>query len=221
MKIVQRIKKACVTAILAFLVFSAILASVPIANAAGAIMLASTVRASGASVTVSGTGFGANQAVGIGFGAEVKVINETISITVHSGTGPHTGYVSHLPIKPGTFTDAANQSSTLWMIVGRDAGNGTVTGPPIFVNSTINYVTGQYTRFTTTPPTAYYQHLINYTYYQYNVTPAAGVTAGPSGAFSASITVPSVSDGVYNVTAVDTQGHTATATFTVANIDNV
>ena len=47
------------------------------------------------------------------------------------------------------------------------------------------------------------------------MTPAAGVTTLSSGAFTASITVPSVADGIYNVTAVDTQGNRATATLGV------
>jgi hypothetical protein len=47
------------------------------------------------------------------------------------------------------------------------------------------------------------------------VTPAAGVTTLASGAFSASITVPSVADGNYVVTAVDTAGNKATATLNV------
>jgi hypothetical protein len=208
-------KRVHATSIMAFLVFSMVLACMPMANAAGAITLTPTTQVPGASVTVSGTGFGANQAVGIGFGAEVNVINETMSITA-SGTGPHTGYASHLPIKPGTFKDAANVTSTLWMIVGSDAGNGTITtSVPLFVNGTINYVTGQYTRFTTIPPTSVYQHLCNYTYFQNNVTPPAGVTTNPSGAFSASIIVPRVADGNYVVTAVDTAGNKATATLNV------
>lgn len=73
-----------------FLTFSAVLASVPIANAAGAITLMPTAQAPGSSVTVSGTGFGVNQSVGLGFGAEVQVINEWMNITgpFDVGTGP-------------------------------------------------------------------------------------------------------------------------------------
>jgi hypothetical protein len=56
---------------------------------------------------------------------------------------------------------------------------------------------------------------INYTYYTYNVTPAAGVTTLASGTFSASITVPTVTDGNYVVTAVDTAGNKATQTLNV------
>jgi hypothetical protein len=212
MKKVHREKKAFVTVITVFLVFSMILTPLPMANAAGSITLTPATQVPDASVTVQGAGFGIQKAVGVGFGAEVNVINEDMSITV-IGTGPHTGYASHLPIKPGTFTDSANVTSTLWLIVGSDAGNGTITtSVPLFVNGTINYVTGQYTRFTTVPPTTHYQHLCNYTYFQYNVTPAAGVTTNALGNFLASITVPSVANGNYVVTAVDEQGNLATAT---------
>jgi uncharacterized membrane protein YfhO len=47
------------------------------------------------------------------------------------------------------------------------------------------------------------------------VTPAAGVTTTGAGAFTASITVPTVADGNYVVTAVDTAGNKATQTLNV------
>jgi predicted secreted protein len=58
-------------------------------------------------------------------------------------------------------------------------------------------------------------NLANYTYYQYSVTPAAGVTTSATGTFQAAITVPSVFNGTHSVTAIDTEGNTATALLTV------
>ncbi len=190
-------------------------------SAAGALTLTPTAQAPESSVTANGTGFGANQAVGIGFGAEVNVINGTMVVTgpFDTGTGPYTSFMSHVPIKPGTFRLSKNVTSTIWS-VDADLGNGTLNSTtPVFVNGTINYVTGQWTLYTSTPISSsiHFMNLINYTYYQYNVTPAAGVTTNSLGEFTASIAVPSVANGVYNVTAIDTQGHTATSTLTVDN----
>ena len=190
------------------------------ASASG-ITLTPNVQAQSAVVTVNGTGFGAANAVGIGFGAEVDVINETWIVTgpFDVGTGPYTSSVSHVPLKPGTFRQSKNVTSSIWS-VDADLGNGTLNSTtPVFVNATINYVTGRWTLYTSTPvlSSMHFMNLVNYTYYQYNVTPAAGITTNQSGTFTASITVPNVPNGVYTVTAVDTQGHIATATLTIDN----
>jgi len=188
-------------------------------SAAGALTLTPTAQAQGYSVTVSGTGFGINLAVGVGFGAEVNVINGTMDVAgpFDTGTGPYTSNMSHLPIKPGTFRLSKNITSSIWS-VDADLGSGTMNSTtPVFVNGTINYVTGQWTLYTSTPipSSMHFMHLINYTYYQYNVTPIAGVTTNSSGGFTASITVPNVANAIYTITAVDTEGHIATGTFTV------
>jgi hypothetical protein len=58
-------------------------------------------------------------------------------------------------------------------------------------------------------------NLANYTYYQHNVTPAAGIITDASGSFTATITVPNVSNGNYVVTAIDSSGNIATRTLNV------
>jgi outer membrane protein assembly factor BamB len=104
------------------------------------------------------------------------------------------------------------------MAADYDDGNGTYSSPfGSLLNGTIDYVTGLITNFQTAPfyYNNTYANLANYTTYECDVTPATGVTTNPSGAFSASITVPDVYNGEYEITAIDTQGNTATAALTV------
>jgi hypothetical protein len=218
MKRMQQKRKMYTTVIMAFLTFSIILATMPMANAAGAITLTPTAQAPGSSVTVQGANFGIYVYVGIGFGAEVKVINETLPNETGPydvGGGPYITYLSHVPIKPGSYRKAINLTSTLFYVIDTDNGNGTFTSTATayFVNGTIDYVTGKITLNLNTPRSSstHYVGLANYTYYEYNVTPAARVATLADGTFSASIVVPSVATGGYNVTAVDTEGHIATA----------
>ena len=182
--------------------------------ARGSITLTPAQAVAGSSVNVTGTGFAANTAVGIGFGAEVQVNNEWMIITgpFDVGNGPYTGFTTRLPIKPTTFRISINISSTVWFQTASDvAGNGTLNNGLPSGNVTLVYVTGNWTRFTTSPVSSspFYKHICNYTTYEYNVTPVAGVTADASGSFTTSITVPSVSDGIYNVTAIDASGNLA------------
>jgi hypothetical protein len=211
----RRKMKAYATAIAAFLVFS--FAIVSIAAGAGAITLTPTAQAPGASVSVSGTGFAATNAVGIGFGAEVAGYDTNMA---YSGTGPYTGRVSHYPIKPGSFVLTSDTSSGAGIVsTYTDVGDGTTRWSyDGTIMGTINYVTGAWSRSTTVDVTGIAAiYSANYTYYQYNVTSAAGVTTGPSGTFTASITVPTVADGSYNVTAVDSQGNRGWATLSVSS----
>jgi hypothetical protein len=208
-------KKVITATITAFLVLS--LALVSMVAAAGAITLTPTTQVPGGSVTVDGTGFGATKAVGIGLGAEVTVSAEVHPITNLVTTpdsdgyyGPFGGVTIHYPIKPGSvyiFYDVDGVTSDY-----TDDGDGTLTSSSAYaINPVVNYVNGSFNRKSTsdwsgfTAPVAY----INYTYYAYNVTPAAGVTTTGAGAFTASITVPSVANGAYTVTAIDTQGNKA------------
>jgi hypothetical protein len=207
--------KIYTTAFMAFLTLS--LALVSIAAAAGAITLAPTTQAPGSSVTVNGTGFGATKAVGIGFGAEVQA-NETNLSYSGTGPGPYFGIAAHRPIKPGSFNLTSDTTMSGGVVTDYwDNGDGTLgSSSAYFVAGTINYVTGNWSRTSTIDLTGLEQaYRAVYIYYTYNVTPATGVTTLASGAFTASITVPSVADGNYVVTAVDSVGNKATATLTV------
>ena len=218
----QHEKKGCATIALAFLVCSVIAIPLPVANAAGTITLSATSATPGTSITVSGAGFGATKAVGIGFGSELDVINETMSVTgpFDVAIGPYTGFASYFPIKPGTFQMSINiNSAPTWSAPSTDFGkNGSLNDPlNISRNGTINYVTGQYTRFHNVPVSSTIRivHLVNYTRYQYNLTSASGVTTNSSGSFTTNIVVPNTSNGTYTVTAIDANGNIATNTLTV------
>jgi len=212
----QHKKKAYTTAIMAFLTLSLILSSIlATVAAAGAITLTPAAQAPGESVTVDGTSFGVTKAVGLGLGAEVNATDEATPAPTGTGTGPWTSRVAHYPIKPGSFrlhSDVSGVGSDY-----TDNGDGTLASTSTyFVSGTINYVTGVFSRISTSDLSSYtIVQTASYTYYQYNVTPAAGVTTDGSGAFSASITVPVVADENYTVTAVDTQGNLAVATLSV------
>lgn len=206
--------KAYATTITAFLVFSLAMASR--AAGAGSLTLPSTPQAPGGSVSVSGTGFGATNAVGIGFGAEVSVTNELCTPT-GSGLGPYTGTLANRPIKPGTFVMNLDVNSGLinYDVIDNGAG-GLQSSSSILASGTINYATGQYSTYSTMDPSGYTViKTARYTRYQYNVAPAASITTSASGSFSANITVPSVANGNYNVTAIDASGKLATSSLSV------
>jgi hypothetical protein len=214
-------KKAYITALVAFLTLS--LALVSIAAASGAITLTPMAQAPGASVTVNGTGFGATKAVGIGFGAEANVTNEEVNATgpYDVDVGPYVESLSYWPVKPGSFQrESGIMMGDLYIpsYVYWDDETGTIlTDNPEVASATIDYTTGKVSFNFSSPLSSSYDYVrkVNYTRYQFNVTPAAGVTTLASGAFSTSITVPSVADGNYVLTAVDAAGNIATATLGV------
>jgi uncharacterized protein (DUF2147 family) len=224
--------KTCTVAFAALLMMSIVIAVVPMASAAGAITLTPTSQAPTASVTVDGTAFGAEKAVGIGFGAEVTVELEAHPITnlvsdpvFDEGLGvdtygPFGGTADHIPIKPGSVYVFYDVDGTTSEYFDKDPPDGTLqTDSAYAIDPRVNYVNGSFGRRSSadwsafSAPVAY----ITYTYYTYNVTPAAGVTTTGAGAFSGSITVPDVANGQYTVTAVDTAGNIATSTLTVDN----
>jgi hypothetical protein len=187
-----------------------------LASAAGAITLTPTAQAPSASVTVDGTGFGATKTVAIGFGAEVADSQTEMPFS-GTGVGPYSGYVSDWPVKPGSFVLTADTTASGGLVsTYTDNGDGTLSGSFEGAIGTINYTTGQWSRTSTADLTGMEQHYsAEYIRYEYNVTPAAGVNTIASGTFTASITVPSVANGNYAVTAIDTEGNIATATLGV------
>ena len=206
--------KGYMTTITLFLVLSLVL--IPMAAAAGSITLTPTAQAPGASVSVAGTGFGATRAVSIGFGAEGTGSTINMAYT-GTGMGPYAGRVSNWPIKPGSFVLTSDTGTGGLVSTYTDNGDGTTTGSFEGAVGTINYVTGAWTRITTVDVTDFpANYSATYIRYEYNATPPAGVTTTASGILSASITVPAVADGNYNVTSIDTQGNRAVALLNVS-----
>ncbi|HEX9863114.1 MAG TPA: hypothetical protein VGB11_07530 [Candidatus Bathyarchaeia archaeon] len=199
---------------MAFLTLS--LALVSTAAAAGTITLTPTTQAPSGSVTVDGTSFGATKAVGIGLGGELAGRDADMAYS-GTGTGPYSGRVANYPVKPGSFVLYSDTTSGGGLVsIYNDNGDGTLTGSFEGATGTIDYVTGNWSRSTTVDVTGI---VTNYTAtytHRTNVTPAAGITTLPSGAFSASITLPAfIDDGSYPIWAVDTQGNVATSNLVV------
>jgi hypothetical protein len=198
------------------LAISISLAVLPAANAAGSITVTPTSGAPSGSITVAGTGFAASQAVGICVGTEVTVTGEVRTNFNGSGMGPWTSTLAHYPIKPGSFSmhwDTAGTASD-WT----DKGDGTLTSDSTYsAGATINYATGVFGRTSTVDLTDYaLTATCTYTYYQYNVTPLAGVTTSAAGDFSSTVTVPSaIANGNYVVTAIDAKGNKGTTALAV------
>ena len=188
-----------------------------ITAAAGTITLNPTTQARGGQVIVTGTGFGATKPVGIGLGQEAVVTGETQTPT-GTGTGPYTATLAHYPIKPGSLYIYWDTSGTISEIT--DNGDGTLASTSTyFAGGTINYVTGVFSRSSTTDISSYtLTTTCNYTYYQYTVTPVAGVTTSGTGTFTTNITIPDAADGSYTVTALDTQGNKGVATLAVSGV---
>jgi hypothetical protein len=186
------------------------------ASAAGAITLTPSGHVTtGGSVTVSGTGFIPSTSIGIVLGTEIVVTNEAAPTPTGTGMGPYTSRVAHYPIKPGSFSmhwDTAGTASD-WT----DNGDGSMSSETAYnAGTTLNYATGVFGRSSTVDLSTYaLTATVAYTYYQYNVTTVGGVTSNGAGGFTASITVPTVANGVYTVTAVDANGTKATASLGV------
>src|SRR5512137_2692252 len=82
--------------------FYVILASIPMVNASGVITLTPITHSQGASVMVSGTGFGALNNVVIVFGNEMQVANEPMTPVATSPTTWAYNWTRG-PIKPGSM----------------------------------------------------------------------------------------------------------------------
>ena len=201
-----------------------IVLTVPMINAQTVTITASGPLMPGTSVPVTGTGFAATSAVGIGIGEEVMVTGEVhavTNVTVGGPTvyGPFTATTLHYPIKPGSFSFHCDVSGVT-SDYSDDYANGTLVSTSTYaIAPFVNYVTGEFGRSSSASWETYnVTYTATYIYY-HNVTPSAGVTTNPSGGFTASIAVPSdVVNGNYNVTAIDVLGNIATSAQTFQKI---
>lgn len=207
--------KVLLTTTTALLVF--LFTLIPQSAAAGSITLSPSAQAPGGIVTITGTGFTASKAIGIGIGSEVAVTGEAHTPT-GAGTGPWMTKTNHYPVKPGSVAFHSN-------VVGAsetdftDKGDGTFSTSSTYdAGSYLNYVTGSFGRSSTMDLSeSTIVFTVGYKYYQYNVTMTA-TNSTAAGAFSIQATLPTgIPNGNYVLTAMDTSGNTATTTLTVDN----
>jgi hypothetical protein len=222
-------RKVCVVFVLLFL--SVFAASSIIVRGASQAELTPTSGAPGDSIMVEGTDFAATNAVGICLGPEITVTGEehNITDTMIGGPdvyGPFTAITDHYPIKPGSFSfhcAVSSDTSTVESDYTDDYANGTLASTSTYaIDPFVNYVTGEFGRSSSSSwETFTVVYTATYTYYQFNVTPAAGVTTDGSGAFTANFTVPNIWNGTEPLTAMDEAGNMATSDFTTYGSDVV
>ena len=213
----MRINNVYKRTIMAFLIISMLLAVVFLASAALGISLNPTSGEPDDSVEVTGTDFAVSSPVGIGFGAEVAGSDSNMTFA-GTGVGPYYGKVSHWPIKPGSFVLTVDTTMSGGIVsYYTDNGNGTLSGSFEGAYGDINYTTGEWSRTSTADLTDLVQeYSATYTCYDFNVTPAAGLTTDSLGAFTINIIVPSIWNGTHPVTAIDEEGNIASSDFTVS-----
>ena len=217
-------RKACVVFVLLFL--SVFAASSIIVRGASQAELTPTSGAPDDSIMVEGTDFNATNAVGICLGPEITVTDEVHNITELSVGGPDvygpfTAITDHYPIKPGSFSfhcDVSGVTSDYY-----DNGDGTLNTESTYaIDPFVNYVTGEFGRSSSSDWSTYVVNFTaSYVYYEFNVTPAAGVTTDGSGAFTANFTVPDIWNGTEPLTVIDEAGNMATSDFTTYGSDVV
>jgi hypothetical protein len=222
-------RKVCIVFVLLFLSVFAV--SSIIVRGASQLELTPTSGEPGDSITVEGTDFAAETAVGMGLGPEITITGEVHPLTnVTIGGpdvyGPFTATTEHYPIKPGSFSfhcAVSSDTDTVESDYTDDYANGTLaTSSTYAVDPFVNYVTGEFGRSSISSWETYtVVYTATYTYYQYNVTPAAGVTTNMAGAFSENITVPAIWNGTEPLTVVDAMGNMATSDFTIYGSDVV
>jgi len=95
--------------------------------------------------------------------------------------------------------------------------NGTLeTTSTYAIDPFVNYVTGEFGRSSNSAWDGYtVSFTASYTYYHFNVTPAAGVSTDALGAFTVNITVPDIWNGTEPVTVIDETGNMTAGDFIV------
>jgi hypothetical protein len=214
--------KIILTTIATLAMFSLLLVST--ATAAGSVTLNPTAQAPGGSVVVTGSSFAASRSVGICFGSEVAGSDSAMAYSEVGGSGASgglnwTGRLSHYPIKPGSYVFTSDTGTGGIVSTYTDLGDGTCSWSyDGSIMGRINYTSGVWIRATTVDVTGIAAlYSATYTRYQYNLTSAASITTNSAGGFSATITVPTVANGNYNVTVIDSAGNRVVVPLTVNN----
>ena len=214
------IRKACVIAALGFLLVFAV--SSTIIKAASNVELTPTSGEPGDTVSFECTDFAVSTSLGVGFGPEVDVIDESPTVTDNGvGSTPRiiTGYTAKQPIKPGSLSWTIDFEGVF--IQYSDEGDGTlfsISGQGF--TGTINYTTGYFTQNSTLIDFNDDDHDMDYTTYEFDVTPA-GLATNSSGGLSGQFTVPDIWNGTHTVTFIDSAGNVATSMFEVYGSDIV
>jgi hypothetical protein len=213
--------------VFALLCLSVFAVSSVIVRGASQVELTPTSGKPGDSIMVEGTDFAAATAVGIGFAGEVNVTGEVHDITdlLVGGPdvyGPFTATTEHYPIKPGSFSFHCDVSGVTSDYTD-DYANGTLASSSTYaIDPFVNYVTGEFGRSSSASWETYIVNFTaSYTYYEFNATPATGITTDGSGAFTANFTVPDIWNSTAAVTVIDEQGNMAVTDFTVYESDIV
>lgn len=221
-------RKVCIVFVLAFLAVFAV--SSLTVRGASQVELTPASGAPGDSIEVEGTDFNATNAVGMCLGPEVIVTDEVHDVTnVTVGGpdvyGPFTAITDYYPIKPGSFSFHCAVSSETNVVESDyyDNGDGTLNTESTYaIDPFVNYVTGEFGRSSSSSwETFTVNFTASYVYYQFNVTPAAGVSTDASGAFTANFTVPDIWNGTEPLTVMDEAGNMATSDFTIYGSDIV
>jgi hypothetical protein len=216
----MRKNKVYIATITAFLMIAMLLTTVLLGSAALELTVNPTSGMPDDSVEVTGTDFAASIPVGIGIGAEVNTTDYNMTYA-GTGVGPYYGKVSWYPIKPGSFVLHIDTTMSGGIVsTYNDNGNGTLSGSFEGAFGDINYTTGEWSRTTTADLTDMEQlYSADYIRYEWNVTPAGGLTTEPNGSFTTNITVPQLGNGSSPITAIDEEGNFAVADFTVFGSD--
>ncbi len=185
-------------------------------------------------ITVTGTGYAGESAVYIYLNV-TEVIGESVSLTGYqngttitnaTGTLERTPVAWHDPLTTITLTvDVYNDTTSTTVVfdvsddgAGNLFGEAEATTLAVLINAsgTIDYATGFFNLTLMNNQTwsmeLYPTAIASYSYYLYDVTPAAGVTTSGLGSFTVEVEVPSISVddfGPYKVLAVDALRHDA------------
>ena len=177
-------------------------------NVGAAITLSPTSGAAGTTITVLGSGFGANRQITIKFDSNTVTTNPSTITTSSSGTfsasfaipagtttGSHTVSATEgTKTASATFTVSLTPTITLSPNSGAPSITVTITGTGFTANSAIT-VKFDSTTLATTP---------------------ASVTTSSTGAFSATITIPNnATTGSHTISATDASGKTGSAAFNI------
>jgi len=194
------------------------------------IKLTPSIGLPGDTVNVEGTGFAGTSYIDIYFGNSTFVENSTTTTFIHvegneTSTLEFNGTLPNAPVIPTSVNITLTINVTAVSVIDDGLGNllnaTTVEIDGSYANATgtINYASGFFEFNVTADSADLYVTSANATYVRSleDVTPT-GLKTGSLGSFTASFKVPSVSDGNYEVWAIDGEGNSDYADFEVSHL---